>query len=339
MTRQVRPVRFQSGEVELLRRRRPAPCRIRPIAPHEGDSPAPRCRSVTRVPEVSTALTEALKALYAVEPHAFMAARRELVATARAGGDRESATEIGKLRKPTVAAWAVNVLARQAPKAVQQLVDLGSRMRAAQARLDAATLTALRPERDETVRRYVSTAVEIAAASGRTLAPAALEDIRATAVAALADEGASAAVSSGQLTRALSYSGFGEVDLSEAVARTASGAILTVVSGTGPGRPDAAPSSDDDEAEASAQAATAASLQEELAVAQARLEEAEQSVVAAREYADETRQRLAVVERQLAKAREADERALEAVTDAVRARKQATAARDAAQQALAESEQ
>ena len=53
--------------------------------------------------------------------------------------------------------------------------------------------------------------------------------MRATAVAALADEGAGTAVSSGQLTRALSYSGFGEVDLSEAVARTASGAILTLV--------------------------------------------------------------------------------------------------------------
>jgi hypothetical protein len=43
-----------------------------------------------------------------------------------------------------------------------------------------------------------------------------------------------------------------------------------------------------------------------------------------------------VVERQLAKARAADERALEAVTDAVRARKAAEAARHTAQEALAE---
>ena len=61
-------------------------------------------------------------------------------------------------------------------------------------------------------------------------------------------------------------------------------------------------------------------------------------MVEAREHADDTRQRLAVVERQLTKAREADERALEAVTDAVRSRKQATAARDAARQALAEAQ-
>jgi hypothetical protein len=294
------------------------------------------------VPEVSPALTEALQALYAVEPDAFMVARRERVATARAGGDRESATEIGKLRKPTVAAWAMNVLARQAPEVVDDLVALGARMRAAQARLDAATLTALRPERDEAVRRFVAAATDLAQGSGRTLAPAALEDIRATAVAALADEGAGTAVSSGQLTRALSYSGFGEVDLSEAVARTASGAILTVVSGTGGGRAGAGASREEVNGESGTQRASAearrAELEDELQAAQRRLEQAEATVVEAREHADDTRQRLAVVERQLTKAREADERALEAVTDAVRARKQATAARDAARQALAEVE-
>lgn len=294
------------------------------------------------MPEVSPALTEALQALYAVEPDAFMAARRERVAAARAGGDRESATEIGKLRKPTVAAWAMNLLARQAPEVVEDLVALGARMRAAQARLDAATLTALRPERDEAVRRFVAAATDLAQGSGRTLAPAALEDVRATAVAALADEGASTAVSSGQLTRALSYSGFGEVDLSEAVARTASGAILTVVSGTGGATAGAGASRGEEDDEQSTQPASAEVRREELedalAEAQRRLEQAEATVVETREHADDTRQRLAVVERQLTKAREADERALEAVTDAVRARKQATAARDAARQALADAE-
>lgn len=296
------------------------------------------------MPEVSPALTEALQALYAVEPDAFMAARRERVAAARAGADRESATEIGRLRKPTVAAWSMNLIARQASEVVDDLVALGARMRAAQGRLDAATLTALRPERDQAVRRFVSAAADLAHESGRALGPAALEDVRATAVAALADEGASTAVRSGQLTRALSYSGFGEVDLSEAVARTASGAILTVVSGSGgaPARGGASADAEDDEQSVGTQPESAEArrevLEDQLATAQQRLEEAERTVVEARERADETRQRLAVVERQLTKAREADERALEAVTDAVRTRKEATVARDAARQALADSE-
>lgn len=298
------------------------------------------------MPDVPLALTEALEALYAVEPGEFMAARRERVAASRAAGDREAATEIGRLRKPTVAAWAMNLLARQAPEVVQDLVSLGARMRAAQARLDAGTLTALRPERDDVVRRYVAAATDLAQGSGRTLAPAALEDIRGTAVAALADGGASTAVSSGQLTRGLSYSGFGEVDLSEAVARTASGAILTVVPGSGgardapgAGAPVVVGGNPATATEPKSPEARRKELEAELDTAQRLLERAETSVVEAREHADDTRQRLAVVERQLTKAREADERALEAVTDAVRTRKQATAARDAARMALAEFEQ
>lgn len=298
--------------------------------------------------DVPLALTEALEALYAVEPSAFMAARHERVAAARAAGDRESATEIGRLRKPTVAAWAMNLLARQAPEVVEDLVSLGVRMRVAQARLDTGTLTALRPERDEVVRCFVAAAADLAQGGGRTLASAALEDIRGTAVAALADQGASTAVSSGQLTRALSYSGFGEVDLSEAVARTASGAILTVVPGSGgasdalvEGAPEDEGDGDNPASGSGPQSAEARrkELEDELEAAQRLLEHAETSVVEAREHADDTRQRLAVVERQLTKAREADERALEAVTHAVRMRKQATAARDAARQALAEVEQ
>ncbi|MEO9237429.1 MAG: hypothetical protein ABI418_04990, partial [Jatrophihabitantaceae bacterium] len=45
-----------------------------------------------------------------------------------------------------------------------------------------------------------------------------LNQLRATYEAAIADEGAEAAVRSGRLTSALSYSGFGEVDVSDAVA-------------------------------------------------------------------------------------------------------------------------
>jgi hypothetical protein len=152
-------------------------------------------------------------------------------------------------------------------------------------------------------------------------------------VAALADEGAAAAVSSGQLTRALSYSGFGEVDLSEAVARTTSGAILTVVPSAW-GDADVADDAANDNGDTGEPSLD--DLDHALQVAERQLADAEQAVVRARERAEETRERLAVVERQLAKAREADERALEEVTDAVRARKRAAAARTAAEQALAE---
>jgi hypothetical protein len=207
----------------------------------------------------------------------------------------------------------------------------------------------MRGERDTAVDAFVRAATDTVAEAGRTLSAAAQQDVRATAIAALADERASAAVTSGQLTRALSYSGFGEVDLDEAVARTTGGAILTILPGgrgRGWGDGSRTPDTDSDEGWAggrqghdgddreSDEAQSAEDLEEALAVAGKALAAAQAAVDTARQRAEDTRERMAVVERQLAKAREADERALEAVTDAVRARKQAEATRHTAQEAL-----
>lgn len=287
------------------------------------------------MPDLPPTLAEAMQQLYAAGPEEFMAVRRALVARARAAGQRDLAAELGALRKPSVAAWAINLVARQSPGTLADLVGLGERMRDAQARLDTATLTALRPERDQAVRQGVAAAVSVAQTAGRTLSPTVREDVRATFVAALADQGASVAVASGQLTRALSYSGFGEVDLSDAVVRTASGAILTVLSGSGAASGSEVQTqghSDEDSEER--ESPDLDQLERTLADADTRLAQAERAVDEARTRAEETRERLEVVERQLAKAREADERALEAVTDAVRARKEAARARHTAHEAV-----
>ena len=289
-------------------------------------------------------LAAALLSLYAVPPEEFMAERKRLVAAAKADGDAALAKEVSTLRKPSLAAWAVNLLAREAPDLVDGLADLGERMRGAQGRLDTDTLTALRPERDKLLEEVVRTTVQLVSDAGRSCSVAAQQDVRATAIAALADEQAMAAMASGQLARPLSYSGFGEVDLSEAVVRTTSGAILSVVQGSGgsgahaPGDGTDSDTTDGDttdEADADAPP-DEDQLRAALEAAEEKLAAAEAGVTRARERAEETRERLAVVERQLGKAREADERALEAVTDAVRARKAAEAARHTAAQALAE---
>ena len=293
----------------------------------------------------SAVLAAALSSLYAVPPEEFMAERKRLVAAAKADGDAGMAKEIGALRKPSLAAWAVNLLAREAPDLVDGLADLGGRMRAAQGRLDTGTAPALRPARDQLLVEVVRTTVQLVADTGRTCSPAAQQDVRATAIAALADEQAMTAMASGALARPLSYSGFGEVDLAEAVVRTTSGAILSVVKGGGPapkrgrtrgGDPGDADGSDEAPDEEPDDELDEEQLQAALDAAEQELARAEAQVTRARERAEETRERLAVVERQLTKAREADERALEAVTDAVRARKAAEAARHTAQEALAE---
>lgn len=333
---------------------------------HPSDGPAE---------DSSAHLAQALREVYGASPSDFMSVRKQLAAAARANGDTTGAKAIGTLRKPSMAAWAVNLLARQDPDLVEELVELGVRMRGAQARLDTATLTSLRPERDRLVTAVVAAAVALVSEAGRTLSASGQDDVRGTVIAALADEQASTAVTSGQLTRALSYSGFGEVDLSEAVVRTSSGSILSVVrdrpgaqaahggrarQGSTAGPETARRASDevpdvdapgdgssgddipgddipgDDTPVDDTPADRLARAEAELEAAAAAHAEAEAAVTRAREHAEDTRDRIAVVERQLVKAREADERALEAVTAAVRARKAAQAARHTAQEALDE---
>ncbi len=52
--------------------------------------------------------------LYGLRPTEFTAARDAQAAAARRGGDRELAAAIKKLRRPTPAAWLVNLLAPRA---------------------------------------------------------------------------------------------------------------------------------------------------------------------------------------------------------------------------------
>ena len=169
--------------------------------------------------------------MYAVEPGEFIASRKAWVATAKAAGDKEGAAAIGVLRKPSVSAWAMNAVVRHELEVVTALRDVGARMRDAQSRMDMATVQGMRGERESAVADYVSAAARVTADAGRPLAASGLDEVRATAIAALADASAEMAMASGTLTRALSYSGFGEVDLSDAVVLTKTGRVLGVISG------------------------------------------------------------------------------------------------------------
>lgn len=176
-------------------------------------------------------VADAARALYAVPLAEFIASRKALAASAKAGGDAAAVKEILALRKPTLTAWAMNLVPRADSSTLADVVGLGARMRAAQSQLDTATLTSVRGERDAALTAYIASVVKAAEGEGVSLSAGARDEVRASAIAALADVSASKALASGQLTRALSYSGFGEVDLSGAVGVTSSGSIMSVLKG------------------------------------------------------------------------------------------------------------
>jgi hypothetical protein len=155
--------------------------------------------------------------LYALPLEDFVAARTQ-AAKSTAGSSRELAARIRTLPKPSVAAWAVNMLAVHRPGAMQDLADLGRSMREAQEALDAVALRELAQERRKLLSVVVNEARAVAEEQGRKLSDPVAAEVEETLRAATADEGAAAAVQSGRLLRVLSANGVDTVDLGDAVA-------------------------------------------------------------------------------------------------------------------------
>ncbi len=162
------------------------------------------------MPDPPRALVEQL---YRTPPDRFVAARDAAAAEARRAGDPRSAREIARLRRPTVAAWLVNLLAIDRPELVADLVQLAEALRSAQRELRGPRLRELSAQRRAVVgalvaevRRLVAT-VEGAPSAGKLP----LAEVEATLNAALSDAEVAEQVRSGRLLRPAHYAGFGEV--------------------------------------------------------------------------------------------------------------------------------
>jgi hypothetical protein len=154
-------------------------------------------------------LVEACRQLYGVKPAEFVAARGELAKQAQAAGDKELAAKIKALRKPTVAAWLVNQLARERPDELNELLDLGRDLREGMGGVDADGLRELTRRRHQLVAGLVRQARELAAADGQKVADDAARGVQTTLEATLSDADSADAVAAGCLSEPLEVSGFG----------------------------------------------------------------------------------------------------------------------------------
>ncbi|MFC8906252.1 hypothetical protein, partial [Micromonospora sp. NPDC057140] len=154
-----------------------------------------------------------LRRLYTEPPETFVATRDAAVAEARRSGDPATARQIARLRRPTVAAWLVNLLALRRPELVADLTRLAEALRAAQRDLRGPRLRELSAQRRAAVAALVAEARRLAADAegGPPAGKLPLGEVEATLNAALSDAEVAEQVRSGQLLRAASYAGFGEV--------------------------------------------------------------------------------------------------------------------------------
>jgi hypothetical protein len=161
--------------------------------------------------------------LYGLPLERFVPERDALAKALRAEGQREEAARVAKLRKPSVAAWAVNQLVRTQVRALNELLEAGDGLAAAHAAVvsGAGDGRALR-EAGERERAAVEALVEAArgllTSDGHELSPAIIDRVADTLNAAALEDGAREQVRHGQLERELRHVGLGAAGLSVAVA-------------------------------------------------------------------------------------------------------------------------
>ena len=156
--------------------------------------------------------------LYGLPLERFIPERAALVKALRAENKRDAATEVAGMRKPSVAAWAVNQLVRTQSKAFEALFRAGDDL--AHAQSDAAAGRRVADAIRDPARRQrealddlLNAAKGLLSSEGHPLTPTTLERVIDTLRAASIDEASRRQVTHGCLTQELRFAGLGLGDL------------------------------------------------------------------------------------------------------------------------------
>jgi hypothetical protein len=152
--------------------------------------------------------------LYGLPLERFTAERNALAKELGAAGRRDDAARVTAMRKPSLAAWAVNQLVRTQRRALAALFDAGDALERAQSDLlagrgDAVALREAGKRERTSVAKLVEAARGLLSSEGHELSPAMLARVSDTLHAAALDERARAEVERGCLHRDLRHIGLG----------------------------------------------------------------------------------------------------------------------------------
>jgi septal ring factor EnvC (AmiA/AmiB activator) len=155
-------------------------------------------------------LLEVADRLYAEPLGAFTAARD---AAAKAAGDKDLATRVKALKKPSVAAWAVNLLVRRESDQIDQVLNLGESLRAAAESMAGDELRTLTRQRRQLTNALADTARELAREHDVRLTTAVVDQVEGVLTAAMLDPVAAQVVRSGLVLTAFTSTGISEIDV------------------------------------------------------------------------------------------------------------------------------
>ena len=149
--------------------------------------------------------------LYALPLEEFTPARDALAKELKSAGRKDEAAEVKRLRKPSLAAWALNRVGRDHPDVIARLREAGSDLRAAQEAALAGDAGGLRDAGRalaEEIDRVAALAAEELQAVGRPVSSAQQEKLVSTLRTAAIDDEAGEVLSRGVLVDELAPTGF-----------------------------------------------------------------------------------------------------------------------------------
>jgi hypothetical protein len=279
--------------------------------------------------------------LYALPIDRFTPARDARAKSAK--GDRDLVAAIKALRKPSMAAWVVNLLVRREPEQVEQVLAVGAALREAQEGMDGGELRALTRQRRQLTSAVTVQARSLAAEEGVRVTQSVADEVEATLTAGLIDAEAARAVRSGLLVRSLKATGVDAVDVAAAVALPdALGFAASPTTAEAPAPPelhvvpvDEAGRRREQAEESLAEADDAVTAAaDDLAVAGRAVEELQARSLQLQSEIDELKRRLAGLESDAEETDDELAEAEEAQGEAEQSHAQALRARDAARKAL-----
>ncbi|MGW6841382.1 hypothetical protein [Streptomyces sp. NPDC054958] len=139
--------------------------------------------------------------LYGLRPADFIGARDAYVAQARREKDAAAVAAIGGLRRPTLAVWAVNLLARSRPDLAEALLRLGKELRRAHRELDGERMRALSHQQHQVIGALSGEAAQLADRAGEQLRETVLREVGEIFHGLLGDEDAARLWAAGRLAK------------------------------------------------------------------------------------------------------------------------------------------
>jgi hypothetical protein len=150
--------------------------------------------------------------LYALPLEEFVPERDALAKRLRAD-DREAAEKVSKLKKPSVAAWAVNQVRRDRPEDVRRLLEVTEELQRVHGGLDSAgareRLTDAASMQRDLIASLTRCAGELLEAGGHPAGESTLAKVADTFRAAALDEHLRELVAAGRVVKEQQTAGFG----------------------------------------------------------------------------------------------------------------------------------